>query len=52
MKTCTKCGNSSPLEAMELKMGGLLCPTCRRILVLPEEPEYRVELYRRREMAK
>lgn len=46
---CPDCNTRSPVKDLTIKMGGLLCPKCRRILVLPYHDLYRKELYRRRE---
>ena len=32
---CEKCGTISEMKELEMKMGGLLCPTCRVILFQP-----------------
>ena len=48
MKAC-KCGTTSELKDMIIKMGGLLCPKCRIILFQPYvDKEYFQESTRRR----
>jgi hypothetical protein len=48
-KTC-KCGTTTDIKDMPMKMGGLLCPKCRVILFQPYvDEEYFVEFNRRKE---
>ena len=43
------CDREQRLDEMEIKMGGLLCVRCRKILVWPSDPVFREEMLRRRE---
>lgn len=48
MTTCNKCQTVTDIKDMTMKMGGLLCPNCRRILFQPYvDPEF-FEEYKRR----
>jgi hypothetical protein len=53
MKTrCPDCLTINNIENMTMKMGGLLCTKCRRILFQPYvDPEYFEEFRRRKEEA-
>lgn len=44
---CPDCKIVSKLSGLPLKMGGLLCPKCRRILLSPKSEIYDAELKRR-----
>lgn len=48
MKTKCKCGKTTDIKDMTIKMGGLLCPKCRVILFQPYVDEEYFEEYRRR----
>lgn len=45
---CPKCKKSSELKDMNMKMGGLLCPGCRRIMFSPYVDKEYFEEYSRR----
>ena len=49
MKTKCKCGKTTDIKDMPMKMGGLLCPKCRVILFQPYVDEEYFEEYRRRQ---
>ena len=50
--TCHKenCKREATLDECEIKMGGLLCPRCRTILVWPHDPVYQEEAARRKKL--
>ncbi len=49
MTKCTKCETVTDIKDMDIKMGGLLCPNCRRILFQPYVDKEYFEEYRRRQ---
>jgi hypothetical protein len=44
---CEKCNIEHKISDLILKMGGLICPQCRVILVFPHEKEFSEERKRR-----
>lgn len=45
---CNKCKTVTDIKDMPMKMGGLLCPECRTILIMPyADKEFFVEYERR-----
>ena len=49
---CRPCKKDFKLEALTLKMGGLLCPKCCVILVWPYQEVYWLEFEKRRNKIK
>ncbi len=49
---CPDCKENFTTAELDIKMGGLICPKCRLILVAPSEPLWNNERLRRNEAAK
>lgn len=49
MTECPKCHTKTDIKDMDMKMGGLFCPNCRRILFQPYVDKEYFEEYKRRQ---